>query len=121
MTIPAGSLQTTINVAVNTDDEVEPDEQFSVTIASVTGADAVIGDDTGVATIVDADAVSDTNPAITVSSGSLHEGDQAAPAPVQTWMAHLGLQLHGRRVRSGLGGGRTSSPRHHRGLTDVQI
>jgi len=46
VTIPAGSLQTTISVAVNTDDEGEPDEQLSVVIASVTGADAVIGDDT---------------------------------------------------------------------------
>ena len=75
VTIPAGALQTTINVAVNIDDEVEPDEQFSLVIDAVSGADAVVGDGTGVATIVDADGVSTTNPAITVSSGSLHEGD----------------------------------------------
>ncbi len=75
VTIPAGAVQTTINVAVNIDDEVEPDETFSVVIASVSGGGAVVGDDTGTATIVDADGVSSVNPAITVSNGSIHEGD----------------------------------------------
>ena len=75
VTIPAGTVQTTINVNVNVDDEVEADEQFSVVIASVSGGDAVIGDDTGHATIVDADGMSAANPAITVSSGSVVEGD----------------------------------------------
>jgi hypothetical protein len=75
VTIPAGSLQTTVNVPVLADAVVEGDEEFSVVVSSVSGGDAVIGDGTGVATIVDADGVSVGNPAITVSSGSVHEGD----------------------------------------------
>lgn len=75
VTIPAGSLQTTVNVPVSADALVEGDEEFSVVVSSVSGGDAVIGDGTGVATIVDADGVSGVNPAVTVSSGSIHEGD----------------------------------------------
>lgn len=75
MTIPAGAVQSSINVPLGVDDETETDETFSVGIASVSGGGSVIGDDTGVATIVDADAVSGANPAITVSSTTVHEGD----------------------------------------------
>lgn len=75
VTIPAGQLQGTINVLVNIDDEIETDETFDVVISSVSGADAVIGTATGTATIVDSDGFSATNPAITVSSGAIHEGD----------------------------------------------
>ena len=75
VTVPAGALQTSINIPINIDDEVEPDETFSVVIQSVSGGGAVIGDDTGTATIVDADGVSGTNPAINVSSGAMYEGD----------------------------------------------
>lgn len=74
VSIPAGSLQTTINVAVNVDDEVEPDEDFLVVIASVSGANATVGRDTGTATIVDPDGLASANPVITVSSGSVIEG-----------------------------------------------
>ena len=75
VTVPAGALQTSINIPINIDDEVEPDETFSVVIQSVSGGGATIGDDTGTATIVDADAVSAANPAINVSSGAMYEGD----------------------------------------------
>jgi alpha-tubulin suppressor-like RCC1 family protein len=75
VTIPAGALQTSINIVVNVDDEVEPDEQFSVVIASVAGASATIGRNTGTATIVDPDGIVSENPVITVSSGSVVEGD----------------------------------------------
>jgi alpha-tubulin suppressor-like RCC1 family protein len=75
VTIPAGALQTSINIVVNVDDEVEPDEQFDVVIASVSGADATIGRSTGTATIVDPDGFESANPVITVSSGSVVEGD----------------------------------------------
>jgi uncharacterized repeat protein (TIGR01451 family) len=75
VTIPAGSLQTTINVPVLADSLVEDDESFSVVLSSVSGSGAVIGDGTGVATIVDADGVSVDNPAVAVSSGSVVEGD----------------------------------------------
>lgn len=75
VTIPAGSLQTTVNVPVKTDAEAEPDESFSVVISSVTGGDAVIGQATGTGTIVDSDAVGSDDPVITVSSGTVYEGD----------------------------------------------
>ena len=75
ITIPAGALQGTINVPVAADAVVEPDETFSVVLSSVSGGGAVIGADTGTATIIDADAVSATNPAISVSSGTVVEGD----------------------------------------------
>ena len=75
VTIPAGSVQSAINIPLGVDDETEPDETFSVVVAQVAGGGSVIGDDTGVATIVDADAVSGANPAITVSSTTVHEGD----------------------------------------------
>ncbi len=74
VSIPAGSLQTTINVAINVDDEVEPDEDFLVVISSVSGANATVGRDTGTATIVDPDGLASANPVITVSSGSVVEG-----------------------------------------------
>lgn len=74
ITIPAGALQGTVNVPVLTDDVVEADETFSVVVSSVSGGDAVIGEDTGTATIVDADAASATNPALTVSNGTVYEG-----------------------------------------------
>lgn len=75
VTIPAGAVQTTINVPINIDSEVEPDEQFSVVIASVSGANAGVGNNTGTATIIDADGVSAVNPAISVSSVGVHEGN----------------------------------------------
>ncbi len=74
--IAPGAVQTQINVAVLTDDDVESDETFSVVVAAVSGGDVVVGDDTGTATIVDADVLSAANPAITVSSTSVVEGDQ---------------------------------------------
>lgn len=75
VTIPAGSLQTTINVPVAADSLVEADETFGITVAAVTGGSATIGDGTGTATIVDVDELSTANPAITVSSGTVVEGD----------------------------------------------
>ncbi len=77
VTIPAGSTQSQINVPVLSDDEVEPNEDFEVVIQGVTGANSVIGDSTGTATIVDADGLSATNPVLTVSSSSVVEGDRA--------------------------------------------
>lgn len=75
VTIPAGSLQTTVNVPVMADGDVESDESFSVVISSVSGGGAVIGQAVGTGTIVDPDGVAGDDPAITVSSGSVHEGD----------------------------------------------
>ncbi len=75
VTVPAGALQTTINIPVNIDDEVEDDEQFSVVIASVSGGDAEIGDDTGIATIIDSDGLAGPNPVLHVTDTAIHEGD----------------------------------------------
>lgn len=74
LTIPAGAQQSTINVPVLPDAVVEPDETFSVVISSITG-NATAGNTTGSATIVDSDGLSGPNPVITVSSGSVIEGD----------------------------------------------
>ena len=60
---------------VLTDGLVEGDETFTVVIAGVSGGDVTIGNGTGTGTIVDADAVSTINPAITVSNGTIYEGD----------------------------------------------
>jgi hypothetical protein len=75
VTIPAGALQTTINVPVAADSLVEGDETFGITVAAVSGGSATVGDATGTATIVDVDELSTVNPAITVSSGTVVEGD----------------------------------------------
>jgi hypothetical protein len=75
VTIPAGSLQTTINVPVAADSLIEGDETFGITVAAVTGGSATVGDGTGTATIIDVDELSTANPAITVSSGTVVEGD----------------------------------------------
>ncbi len=75
VTIPTGAVQTQVNVPVLADNDTEPDETFSV-VVTATGGDVVIGDDTGIATIVDADAASTVNPAITVSDTTVTEGDQ---------------------------------------------
>lgn len=76
VTIPAGSVQTTVNVPVLADDELEQDETFTVTVGAVTGGGALIGDPEGTATIVDPDGVGGPNPAITVSEPTVVEGDQ---------------------------------------------
>lgn len=78
VTIPAGSLQTTINVPVLPDSSVESDETFSVVVVAATGAPVTIGDDRGTATIVDADGISADNPALTVSSPTIVEGDNGS-------------------------------------------
>ena len=75
VTIPTGAVQTQVNVPVLSDNETESDESFSL-VATASGGDVVVGDDTGTATIVDADAVSTVNPAITVSNTTVIEGDQ---------------------------------------------
>lgn len=75
ISIPAGSTQTSINVSLNFDDEIEPEESFSIVISSVSGANASIGRSTGTATIIDADGVSTSSPAISVSSVSIVAGD----------------------------------------------
>jgi len=75
VTIPAGSLQSTINVPVLTDGAIEADETFSIVIQGVSGADSSIGASTGSGTIVDSDALAGPNPVVTVSSGSVVEGD----------------------------------------------
>ncbi len=75
-TILPGATQTQINVPVLADNHVESDETFSVVISSVSGSGATVGDDTGIATIVDSDAASAVNPAITVSNPTVIEGDQ---------------------------------------------
>lgn len=75
ITIPTGQLQGQINTFVLTDDQSEPEQTFTVTLASVTGADATIGRAAGTSTIIDADAVSTANPAITVSNPTVIEGD----------------------------------------------
>lgn len=77
ISIPAGAVQTTINIRINTDTEVEADETFLVRILSVSGANAVIGRDTGVATIVDPDLLNADAPVFTVSQISVVEGNSA--------------------------------------------
>jgi alpha-tubulin suppressor-like RCC1 family protein len=74
ITIPTGATQTQVNVPVLADNETESDEMFSL-VATATGGGVVLGDDTGTATIVDADDASVTNPAITVSNPTVIEGD----------------------------------------------
>ena len=86
VTIPAGAVQTQVNVPVLTDNDTEPDETFTVT-ATATGGDVVVGDDTGTATIVDADGVSGVNPAIAVSKPTVVEGDQGSR--VAQFLVHL--------------------------------
>lgn len=75
VTIPTGALQTQVNVPILSDNGTENDETFSLVIGSATGGDVVIGDTTGTATIIDADAISTANPAITVSNPTVTEGD----------------------------------------------
>lgn len=78
VTIPAGALQTTINVPVLTDALVESDESFSVVLASISGGDAQIapfGGSTGTGTIIDSDTLGGPNPVATVTSGTVIEGD----------------------------------------------
>lgn len=75
ITIPAGAVQTTINVPITPDSLIEADEDLTIVVQSVTGADATVDDETGVATIIDSDALSGPNPVITVSSGTVTEGD----------------------------------------------
>lgn len=75
VTIPAGATQTQVNIPVLADDDTEPDETFSLVIGSATGGDVVIGDDTGTATIIDADALAGPNPVITVSNPTVIEGN----------------------------------------------
>ena len=86
VTIPTGAVQTQVNVPVLTDDDTEGDETFSV-VATATGGDVVVGDDTGTATIVDADALSAGNPVITVSNPTVVEGDQGER--VAQFLIHL--------------------------------
>ncbi len=76
VTIPAGQLLANINVPVLVDDQVEDDETFSVVLAGVSGGGAVIGDDTGIGTIVDSDGLYGPNPVINVSNVQIYEGDQ---------------------------------------------
>jgi alpha-tubulin suppressor-like RCC1 family protein len=75
VTIPAGSIQTTINVPVLADEEVEPDEQFDVVLDSVSGGGAVIGTGTAQLTVLDVDVLGSPLPAVAVTSASVHEGD----------------------------------------------
>jgi hypothetical protein len=75
VTIPAGQVQTTINVPVLADSVAESDEGFSVVATLASGGGVTLGDAVGAATIVDADAVSAVSPAITVSEVTVHEGD----------------------------------------------
>ena len=86
VTIPTGAVQTQVNVPVLPDSDAEPDETFSV--ATATGGDVVVGDDTGTATIIDADAVSGSNPAITVSNPTVVEGDQGTGSPSSSCTSH---------------------------------
>lgn len=74
-TIPAGALQTQVNIPILADGLTEADETFSLIIGTATGGNVTIGDDTGTATIVDADAISTVDPAITVSNPTIIEGD----------------------------------------------
>jgi hypothetical protein len=74
VTVPAGALQTTINVPIAADALIEGEETFAITVAGVSGGSATIGDATGTATIVDAEELSVANPAIAVSSGTVVEG-----------------------------------------------
>lgn len=75
VTIPAGSLQTTINVPVSTDSVQEADETFTIVIQSATGSDVTVDRSLATATIIDADGLAGPNPVITVSGGSVVEGD----------------------------------------------
>lgn len=76
ITVPAGVLQAFVAVPVLTDNLVESDETFSVVVSSVSGGTATLGpNNTGTGTIVDSDGLFGPNPVITVSSGTVYEGD----------------------------------------------
>ena len=90
ITIPAGSLQGTINVPVTPDELTEPDEEFTVQVTSVSD-NATLGVSTGTATIVDADRPDVTGPVLTVSSGTVREGDDGQRRA--QFMVHLSRPL----------------------------
>jgi hypothetical protein len=75
ITIPAGTLQTTINVPVRADADVESDEDFFVVVAGVSGGDVTLGNGAGVATILDSDVFGGANPVAAVTSGTIYEGN----------------------------------------------
>jgi alpha-tubulin suppressor-like RCC1 family protein len=73
LTIAAGSVQTTINVPVRADADVEDDETFLVTATGVTGA--TLGRATATATVLDPDALASPLPVLAVVVGDVTEGD----------------------------------------------
>ena len=74
LTIPAGVLQSQINVTIASGTGgAEGDETFSVVIASVSGGDAV-GGGSGGGLIIDQTALTAFNPVINVTNGTVIEG-----------------------------------------------
>lgn len=75
LTIPAGAVQSTINVPVRADADVEDPEEFLVILDGVSGTNVTVGNIAGVATILDPDQFGGTNPVAAVTSGTIYEGD----------------------------------------------
>jgi hypothetical protein len=74
VTIPAGSVQTSINLTVRADAAIEDDETFHVVITDVTGADATTDDTTGTVTIVDGETLPSGTHHLMVSDLTITEG-----------------------------------------------
>jgi hypothetical protein len=75
VTIPAGSVQATINVPVYADGVGESTEQFSVKLASVSGGGVVLAaDDEASVSIVDADSLASPVPVLNVSRAWAYTG-----------------------------------------------
>jgi hypothetical protein len=101
-TIPAGSLSTTVAVSLGTDDTVEDDESFSVTLANVANA-----------VVVDASA-----------TGTILNDDGPVTVEVESWLGHAGqLTTAGNRITytgatTGWSGTVYSVPMSDLGFTD---
>ena len=98
----AGETSKTINVQVNGDADIEPDESFTVDLANPT--DAVITDGQGLGTLLDDDAL----PTISIADVSVIEGAIASSVttfndPTPTTQDHFGraVEMHGNRILVG--------------------
>ncbi|WP_220741535.1 Calx-beta domain-containing protein, partial [Shewanella algidipiscicola] len=77
VTIPAGSADAQLDINTLTDGVYEGAEDFTVTIDSVTGADATIGTDNSADTTI-VDALGAPEVSITANQSSVTEGETAS-------------------------------------------
>jgi len=82
LTIPAGQLTGTIDVALLDDTADEPDETFTVTLSTPTGATLAAGQEVGTGTILD----NDSTPTLSISNASVQEGNSGTTDLVFTVM-----------------------------------